>query len=54
MHCPSGDVRYIGTVAGIGVGILIPIIVVIVLIVLFVVMTRDKQQGDYETYERGE
>ena len=46
--------RYIGSVAGIGIGILIPIIVVIVLIVLFVVMTRDRQAGDYVTNEHGE
>ena len=40
--------------AGIGFGILIPIVVVIVLIVLFVVLSRDRQRGDYVTYEHGE
>lgn len=48
------DIKYYGSVAGIGFGILIPIIVLLLLILLMVFMSRDRQQADYITYETGD
>ncbi|KAH7644783.1 protein mesh [Dermatophagoides farinae] len=47
---------YIGQIAGIGFGILVPILILLIIIVLFVVLSRrdNDHEGTYDTHEDGD
>ncbi|KAF7495260.1 Protein mesh [Sarcoptes scabiei] len=48
------NVKYIGQIAGISIGITLPILILLLLIVFFVMFNREHDEAEYETYEKGD